>query len=345
MRKALGVIFLLVAFCLFGVGGFMLFQKFDGYKENEEIYDEVASIAVNVVDEDEEGDLVTIQDEDTPMASIPGMSENEYHGDGVIKENNKDKEKDTKKKKETTINWEELKGNNDIRGWIIFGDVVNYPIMQGDDNNYYLKHAYNGVANSNGSIFMNARNDADFRDVNTIIYGHNLKSGRMFGTFRQYLSKSKKDMHFYIYTPDGNKRTYEIVSVAEVKDGGFAYAYSFSKIGEYRDYLDNIKDASLYDTGYDVDETKRMVTLSTCRSTGSAEGWRVILVGKEVSIDKVQEPASWYKASTDEKITILDVEKNMDKTMQDISNIKQQRKEEELKNQQETQNNSEETQN
>lgn len=324
MRKAVGILLLIVAFVLTAVGGFLMYQKIDGYRENEAIYDNVASMVVNSHDDGRSDVPATEPETESTVWEdrvIPGMAENEYH------------EKPQAEKEEykgTTINWEQLNGNKNIVGWIIFGDMVNYPIMQGNDNSYYLKHAYNGASNSNGSIFMNANNDGYFRDLNTIIYGHNLKSGRMFGTFKQYTKKSKKDLHFYIYTPDGNKRTYEIVSVAEVKDGGFAYNYAFSKISEYREYLKKIADASLYDTGYDCDVTKKMVTLSTCRSTGSGEGWRVILVGKETSVEKIQDVASWYKEPDNEYITILDVEQNVKKTTEEISNLKEQRKQQEL---------------
>ena len=83
MRKALGILLLLVAFGLSVVGGFLIYQKFDGYKENEEIYDGVASIAVNEgTDSDEEpvwenGEVPTGE-----TVKIPGMEENEYNRKG-----------------------------------------------------------------------------------------------------------------------------------------------------------------------------------------------------------------------------------------------------------------------
>ena len=328
MRKAVGIVLLVIAFGLTAVGGFLMYQKMSGYRENEEIYNDVASIAVNNAgnsgSESDENSENSAEPDTWEGVEIPGLKENEYHEQNADK-----KEKDN----ETTINWEKLKGNKNIVGWIIFGDMVNYPVMQGSDNSYYLKHAYNGTSNANGSIFMNSNNDKYFRDLNTVIYGHNLKSGRMFGTFKNYTKKGKKDLHFYIYTPDGNKRTYEIVSIAEVKDGGFAYNYAFSKISEYRKYLNDVSDASLYDTGYDCDITKKTVTLSTCRSTGSGEGWRVIIVGKETTVEKVQDAASWYQEPDDGYITILDVEQNVKKSTDEIAKIKEQRKQDELEQQ------------
>lgn len=331
MRKAVGILLLVMAFCLTAVGGFLVYQKISGYRENEAIYDDVASIAVNRgstgTDENPTGDGSSDDGREFTESGgnpekIPGMEENEYRGESGDG-------RETETADTTTINWENLKGNPDIVGWITFGDVVNYPVMQGNDNSYYLKHAYNGVSNSNGSIFMNSNNDGNFRDMNTIIYGHNLKSGRMFGTFKQYTKKNGKDLHFYIYTPDGNRRTYEIVSIAEVKDGGFAYNYAFSKISEYRKYLDALSEASLYDTGYDCDPARKTVTLSTCRSTGSGEGWRVIIVGQESCIEKIQEAASWYEKPEDDHVTILDVNENIRQSTDEMAKLKKQRKQDE----------------
>lgn len=320
MRKFIGIFLFAVAFCLSGTGAFLVYQKIDGYKENERIYENVATIAVNDsngADADGMGETVEIEDEQIPMAEKPeGMDENEYKGqyDG------------------TTINWDELDGKN-VAGWIMLGDTVNYPIMQGDDNSYYLKHAYDGTYNANGSIFMNSHNDLAFRDVNTIIYGHNLRSGKMFGTFKKYLREQEKGMHFYIYTPDGRKRTYEVISIAETKDGGFAYSYSFANTKEYKEYLNQINDASAFDTGYTGDINRRVVTLSTCRSVGSAEGWRVIIVGKEVENRKIQEPAKWYQEPGDDVTTILDIEENIEKVSDEINQIKRERKEKEAESQ------------
>lgn len=314
MRKITGICLLALSLALACIGGILIYQKICGYKENEEIYEKAASIAV-----------LNKNDDKTSSKKHPdgaGLTENEYHE----KENGYDG---------PTIDWEKLDGKS-VRAWIMFegNSIINYPVVQGTDNSYYLHHAYDGTYNANGSVFMNADNDSYFRDMNTILYGHNLRSGRMFGTFRNYLAdKVAKKLHFYIYTPDGKKRTYEIISIAETKDGGYAYSYAFSKIHEYKEYLSKIKNDSSYDTGYGIDETKRVVTLSTCRSIGSAQGWRVIIVGKEAKIETIQKPASWYKKPEDEVITVLDVEKNIKKTGQEIEKIKKERKEQEVKDQ------------
>lgn len=323
MRKVIGVFLLVISFVLACTGGILVYQKIHGYEENEEIYENVASMAVQQKKNADSSERTEDQPERKP----------EHTGGNGMKENEYKEEYDG-----PTIDWEVLKGKNAV-AWIMFGDdneIINYPVMQGDDNAYYLNHAYDGTYNANGSVFMNTHNDADFRDMNTIIYGHNLRSGRMFGTFKHYLAgKDGKELRFYIYTPDGKRRTYEIISIAETKDGGYAYNYAFSKINEYKEYLSQITENSAYDTGYDSDVTKRVVTLSTCRSIGSAQGWRVIIVGKEAKVETVQKPASWYKKSERSVVTILDVEESIKKASAEIAELKKQRKENELKAQKE----------
>ena len=67
---------------------------------------------------------------------------------------------------------------------------ISYPIVQGEDDVYYLTHTFNNTENSAGSIFMETLNSADFSDVHTILYGHNMKNGSMFGTLMEYESPS-----------------------------------------------------------------------------------------------------------------------------------------------------------
>ena len=80
------------------------------------------------------------------------------------------------------INLEALRQvNPDVIGWVMIPDTkINYPILQGTDNDYYLGHTWQGVKNSVGSIFMEYRNTPDFTDYNTILYGHNMNDGSMF---------------------------------------------------------------------------------------------------------------------------------------------------------------------
>ena len=81
--------------------------------------------------------------------------------------------------------------NPDTVGWITMDrTVIDYPVVQGKDNDYYLRRLYSGEKGYAGSIFMDAGNAPDFSDRNTLIFGHNMKSGSMFGTLQNFASRS-----------------------------------------------------------------------------------------------------------------------------------------------------------
>jgi len=88
-----------------------------------------------------------------------------------------------------SVDFDELKKiNSNVVGWIVIEDTqVNYPIVQGKDNSYYLNHSFDKSWNSLGSIFMDYRSSNDFSDYNTFIYGHHTKNGSMFGELYKYM--------------------------------------------------------------------------------------------------------------------------------------------------------------
>lgn len=125
------------------------------------------------------------------------------------------RELDSNQKVPIDVDWESLLAvNPDIVGWIFAEGVdISYPVLQGSDNEYYLKHTLEGDYNFAGSIFMDYQNEPDLSDCNTIIYGHNMKNGSMFGSLKKYSNEDAYavDPYFWILTPDANYR-YEIQS-------------------------------------------------------------------------------------------------------------------------------------
>ena len=111
----------------------------------------------------------------------------EYVDDGPEKKN-----EDTEEAEETTVDFDALKEiNPDIVAWIRIPEVLDYPVVQGEDNSYYLFHTFRGENNIAGSIFLDYRNSSDFTDGRSIIYGHNMYySGVMFGTLHRVLNSS-----------------------------------------------------------------------------------------------------------------------------------------------------------
>ena len=97
------------------------------------------------------------------------------------------------------------KENPDTIGWIHIPDTkISYPIVQGTDNDFYLKHDFNGEASVAGSIYLDYESEGDFEGRNNILYGHNMKNGSMFKDIVRYKDPSyfKEHQYFSIYTPE-----------------------------------------------------------------------------------------------------------------------------------------------
>ena len=172
--------------------------------------------------------------------------------------------------------------NPDVIAWIdIPGLSISYPVVQGTDNAYYLHHLFTGEYNSSGSIFADWHNQPDFADPNTIVYGHNMKNGSMFGTLSHYQDQAlwEENPYFYLYVP-GKVMEYQIFSCYAGYVGSEAYTYAFPEADDFQNFLGKIRSYAGYDTGVEVGETDRVVTLSTCVS--SRRDYRYIVHGKLV---------------------------------------------------------------
>lgn len=167
------------------------------------------------------------------------------------------------------VDFESLKKvNEDIIGWIRVNALdISYPIAQSTNNDYYLHRTFERVDNFAGCIFMEYQNHSDFSDKNTIIYGHNMKNGSMFGQLKKYGKEDFYKEHpcFYLYTKDGVWQ-YDIFSVRVVDELSDSYTMTFASTDAYRSYLDQAVRKSMYDTTATADVTDSIITLSTCTS-------------------------------------------------------------------------------
>lgn len=165
------------------------------------------------------------------------------------------------------VDWEGLQAiNKDVIGWLrIDGTDINYPIVQGEDNDYYLKYTFERTANSAGAIFMNSSNSRDFQDLNTIIYGHNMKNGSMFGSLAKHFKngESVPGKYIWICTPEKQYR-YRIFSSHVVDAAGEAYTLFSVPDEAFAAYVAKMKAQSLVDFGTEVSGEDRVLTLSTC---------------------------------------------------------------------------------
>ena len=172
--------------------------------------------------------------------------------------------------------------NPDTVAWLRFDQpsIISYPVVKSADNNEYLTKTFSANDNKLGAIFMDMRNQNDFSDRNTFIYGHNMKvGGEMFSQLNEYASEDfyKAHPYFYIYTPDGKTRTYEVFSAGVVKDSAEVYNLNITTDEEFEAYLAECKSTSNYVTSPGVDRNSKIVSLSTCTNVNEDE--RFLLQG------------------------------------------------------------------
>ena len=172
---------------------------------------------------------------------------------------------------EVKISFEELVAMYpDVIGWLYCeGTPINYPVVQAKDNDYYLRRMINGKYNIGGTIFMDYRNNADFSDELTIIYGHNMKNGSMFGTVPKYTKHSFLESHknILLTTPD---KKYEIEVIGTLKTTSDDEVYNFSDLAENRRKV-------AQRLGIEANGD-RLIVFSTCLY--DTEDSRLLLVGK-----------------------------------------------------------------
>lgn len=181
--------------------------------------------------------------------------------------------------------------NPDTIGWIRFTpkpSQINYPIVQGKDNQTYLHKTFSDNENTLGSIFLDAAANPDFNENNSIIYGHRMKDGSMFRHLQDYETKKfwKKYPYFYIYTMDGRKLTYLIAAAGETTEASDVYRTDFSDEKQYNAFIKAIKNMALYDTDVQVTKESSCVTLSTC--TGASDEHRFVVVGEKIQEEELE---------------------------------------------------------
>ncbi len=180
-----------------------------------------------------------------------------------------------------------LRINPDLKGWIsIPGTLLSLPVVQGSDNSYYLSHDFYGEPDRHGTIFVDCEADLGAGAYNTVIYGHHMRDGSMFGVLKQYRNEDFYREHpsFFITMP-GEEWEYEILAVVrnDIFEGNkedFQY-YDYKQITNEEDfaaYCAALKENAAYDTGVEVRSGDALVTLCTC-DYGS-EDQRLLVVGR-----------------------------------------------------------------
>lgn len=196
-----------------------------------------------------------------------------------------------------------LADNPDTAGWIkVDGTYIDNVVVQAADNDYYLDRNFYGEKSQPGTVFADYRcvvNDYNNKQSdNIILYGHNQRDGTMFGTLNKYKIKSgnTKNFDFYLEHPTFTfsnlyeEYTYKIIAsfIIEVeprqtRDGIIFDYHNYIKFGTkrpYQTFIDNVMERSAINTGVDVEEGDKFLTLSTC--SNEFEPSRFVVIGRRV---------------------------------------------------------------
>lgn len=174
--------------------------------------------------------------------------------------------------------------NEDAVAWITEEEgVIDYPVVQGKDNDYYLKHLFTGQKNKLGSLFVDYRTPGDFSGKSTVLYGHNMKDGSMFASLTNYKDQAYYDERsvMQLYTPEGS---YSIEFFAGiVADGDYEFLrLDFNDDRDFLAYIGDLKAESTFQSEVEVKAEDRIVALCTC--SYEFNNARYALIGKLIPV-------------------------------------------------------------
>lgn len=249
--------------CFVVILGTLIFSGLDYYKNynSEKNVDNINETLTNILDdydfieEESDTDIEYIDTEENETTTTGSSSPNSYYT------------------KYNQIFDELTKINNETIGWLTVNNTkVNYPVVQHTDNEYYLKRDFNKNKNSYGWIYMDYRNNIYNLSNNTIILGHNLKNGMMFGTLRYATNESwykNSDNQIITFNTKVKNMKWKIFSIYKIPvTNDYLYA-NFGDLNEFKKFLDNIKNRSIYDFGVELKKEDHILTLTTCGTTSA----------------------------------------------------------------------------
>ncbi len=262
------LLFFLGLFCL---SAWKLWHIYQMYQTGQTLYDEIAAQVVQTVPPEESSTgktgIRTAGESAPAPEESAGQAGAETDSAGI------------------TVDFDTLLAcSGDVAGWLYCPDTpINYPVVQGTDNDYYLHHLLDGTRNDNGTLFIDAANAAGWQDQNTVIYGHHMKNGAMFASLEHYDAQTYYDAHpvIYLLTPDGNY-SLELFAGMTVAADDEVYTHTFSDPDEYLQWLARQQERSDFSSAAAVGEGDRIVTLSTCAY--DFQNARYVVLGKLVSL-------------------------------------------------------------
>lgn len=173
--------------------------------------------------------------------------------------------------------------NEDVIGWIRIPDTkVNYPLLQWTDNDFYLDHTWKQSNNASGAIFMEYQNKPDFSEFNTIIYGHNMRNGDMFGTLHYYRRPNYWKEHPYVYiVNDEGVLRFDVFAAQSASTKSVIYGLGIETDQRKEEFIRFARDYSFFEVDFIPTAEDRILTLSTCTGAGHVNRWVVLSVLNE----------------------------------------------------------------
>ena len=160
--------------------------------------------------------------------------------------------------------------NSDTAGWINVNNTnINYPYVQGKDNNYYLDHSFDKKYNEAGWVFLDYRNDKNLSNKNNILYAHSRLDKTMFGSLSKTLKSNwynNKDNHIIRLSTETENTMWQIFSVYKIPEETYYITTNFNSDNDYQKFLNTIKERSIHNFSTNLTTDDKILTLSTCYS-------------------------------------------------------------------------------
>ena len=250
MSSMIRRILMLVCVAVMCLSGWKIWQEKQEYRQGDEAYSELE-------------DYVSWQSPQPPTAAEESAPEE----GGEEPSSQPEQESAGPEIDWPTVDFESLRVINQyVVGWLYCEDtVINYPVAQCKNNKYFLHYRFDGVEHKAGCLFVDASNHGDFKDPNTIIYGHHMKNGSMFGTLTNYKKQDYYDEHptLLFLTPKRNYVLRLFAGYVCAADGE-AWRLDFADEADRAAWVEKAIDASTFDSGIVPTAQDRIMTLSTC---------------------------------------------------------------------------------
>ncbi len=273
---------LLICLICFAVCAVVLFSRWFDYRRSDELYQSLSDQVLKEVSNDP-----------SYISSAPSFSPQPTINDYQTILNSGVSLGEIAQSKEINIEFERVKAkleeikriNSDIVGWIrIEGTQVNYPIVLGTDNDYYLTHAYNGEYLRSGTIFADYRSFSPLSsNPNIVLYGHNMANGAMFAAVKKFLNEDFFNSHVIeIYTFDGIY-TFEPFAMLNTDTSIFYNRPYFNSEVEFKAFVDDMYSRSMFKKDINLSSVDKIITLSTCNTYKVTA--RYALMGRLIKVE------------------------------------------------------------